>query len=381
MTLPQSSLLSSLEQLDTEWPIAYVWAVDHMPGPAYCCSSAGTLVHCTAAALRLWGGLPQNLAGVWDGFHLLRGLDGQVIDKDQSPAARAVSERSPSSVELLAISADDQPRRIVVHTKPVLDSFTNVIGVLCGITDISEKYYLKERLGEAAAARHDFLRMLAHELRNPLAPIINIASLLKHSNVDPKLEKIGKVVERQTNRLARFITDLLDASCINYGHDLAIMPRMCSGKEILDLTLDIVEPVARSRNQHLKIDNDAVETILCCDTERVAQALTCVLLNASAFTTDGKDFYLRITVDDADLRFEVIDSGLGIAPQDLAHVFEPFERRATPPGRVSDGAGLGLTIAKGVCEAHGGTISVRSAGLGYGTTVSMTMPIAENTCQ
>lgn len=378
MTHPQLSSVNRLEQLDAEWPVAYIWAVEHMPGPAYCCSAAGIVVHCNVAALRIWGGPPQNVDGTWGGFHLLSDLDGHLINKDESPAARAISERSSQSVELFASSVDGRQRRIVIHTKPVFDSYATVVGVLCSITDINEKHYLKQRLSQVAGARHDFLRMLAHELRNPLAPIMSIASFLKHTNVDAKLGKIGTVVERQTRQLARFITDLLDASRIDCVHNLAIIPRACTEKEVLDLTLDIVQPVARTRNQNLKVDTASVEAVLCCDAERVAQALSCVLLNASAFTSDGKDFYLRITIDNSDLRFEVIDFGTGIAAEDLAHIFEPFERRAVPPGRASDGAGLGLTIAKGVCEAHRGSISVSSAGLGHGTTVLMTMPIAEN---
>lgn len=76
------------------------------------------------------------------------------------------------------------------------------------------------------------------------------------------------------------------------------------------------------------------------------------------------------------LRVEVVDCGAGIAAEDLPHVFEPFEHRAVAPGRAPEGAGLGLTITKGVCEAHGGSIDVRSAGLGFGTTVSLALPVA-----
>lgn len=375
---PSHLLALNSKQLDTEWPTAYIWAIEHMPGAAYCCSQTGALVHCNQAAVRLWGCTSLINDGIWDGFQVLQNLDGRSIDKNDSPAARAVSKGTAASVELLAISADGQQRRVVIHTKPVFDSFNNVVGVLCSVTDISDKHNLRQRLDKSANTRHDFLRMLAHELRNPLAPIMSIASLLKRPDVDPKFEKIGTIVERQTTQLARFITDLLDASRIDCVHQLPIKPRLCTEKELLELTLDIVEPVTKVRSQDLKVNTATADLQFCCDVERVAQALSCVLLNASAYSSDGKEFHLRITVKNAELSFEVIDFGTGIAAEDLAHVFEPFVKRAIPPGRVSEGAGLGLTIAKGVCEAHGGSINVSSAGLGEGTTVSMTIPIADN---
>jgi signal transduction histidine kinase len=159
--------------------------------------------------------------------------------------------------------------------------------------------------------------------------------------------------------------------------ELPVEPRTCTEGEVLSLALDAVEPAVRARKQRLVVDtDDSGGCWLCCDPERVAQALGNVLSNASAFTPDGAEFSLRVITEGNVLRLEVADSGAGIAPEDLAHVFDPFQRRAVAPGRAAVGAGLGLTIAKGVCEAHGGSIDVRSQGLGHGTTVSLSLPVA-----
>jgi signal transduction histidine kinase len=141
------------------------------------------------------------------------------------------------------------------------------------------------------------------------------------------------------------------------------------------MAVDAVEPVMRDRKQRLLVDIGEGSGALHCDPERVAQALGNVLSNASAFTPDGEAFHLRANVAGDVLLLEVADSGAGIAPADLPHVFEPFQRRAVAPGRAAVGAGLGLTIAKGVCEAHGGSIDIRSAGPGEGTTVSLRLPV------
>lgn len=359
------------------WPESYAWAIEQMPCPAYCCSNDGEVLHHNSAAERLWGDSWQKFStSRWDGFTSLLDIDGEPVDKSECPAARAASGSCPPPTELFALCCDGQLRRVVVHAKPVLGMNGSVIGSMCCLTDISEKRRLEERERDAAGAREDFLSMLAHELRNPLAPIMSVAGLLKRPGTDPKVAKLAVVVERQTKQLSRFIKDLLDASRVDCLGELQITLRLCTESDILPLALDIVEPEVVSRRQRLVVEINDRDAELCCDPERVAQALGNVLCNASAFTPDGAEICLRVFVDGEVLRAEVIDCGAGIAAEDLPHVFEPFERRAVPPGRAPVGAGLGLTIAKGVCEAHGGSINVRSAGLGQGTTVSLALPVA-----
>jgi len=370
-------LEGEFSELDNGWPESYAWAIEQMPCPAYCCSLTGALVHVNAAAKRIWGDACPLLKDMrWDGFETLRSLDGQLLDKKSSPAALAAGGASPCPTELLAVCRDGQPRRIVIHAKPVFHAGGEVVGALCCLTDISEQRRLQERERDAAHSREEFLAMLAHELRNPLAPIISIAGLLQRANNDPVVSKMAGVVQRQTRQLARFIADLLDASRVDCVHALPVEPRICTKREIVNLSIDAVETLVRSRKQRLIVEVDNADAELMCDPERVAQALGNVLCNASAFTPDGEEICLRVFIEGNVLRAEVIDCGAGIAAEDLQHIFEPFERRALAPGRAPVGAGLGLTIAKGVCEAHGGSIYVRSAGPGMGTTVSLALPVA-----
>ncbi|QJE02529.1 PAS domain-containing sensor histidine kinase [Massilia forsythiae] len=371
------SLRREFARLDNGWPESYAWAIEQMPCPAYCCSHDGAVIHRNASAKRIWGETQHSAqTSRWDGFAALRDLDGQPLDKDDSPAALAAAGDSPVPTELLALCQDGQLRRVVIHAKPVFDEQGAIMGALCCLTDVSEKRRLQERALGAANARDDFLGMLAHELRNPLAPIMSIAGALQLSNADPKIAKMATIVQRQTKQLARFITDLLDASRVDCFCDLQVEIRVCTEDDILALALDAVEPEVRARKQRLVVEVNDRDASLRCDPERVAQALGNVLRNASAFTPDGEEICLRVFVEGDVLRVEVVDCGAGIAAEDLPHVFEPFERRAVAPGRAPEGAGLGLTIAKGVCEAHGGSIDVRSAGLGLGTTVSLALPVA-----
>jgi signal transduction histidine kinase len=377
MKINDHSFGREFAQLDNCWPESYAWAIEQMPCPAYTCSATGAIVHCNAAAKRIWGQLSTPLENVrWDGFTTLRSTEGAPIDKSASPAAEAAAGESPCPTELLATCDDGQVRRIVIHAKPVFQIDGSVMGSLCCLTDISEKRHLQERARDAAGAREEFLGMLAHELRNPLTPIMTVAGFLQRSNNDPTIARMAAVVQRQTRQLARFISDLLDASRVDRIQELRVQPRSCTEDDILALALDAVEPEVTSRNQRLVVQVNDRDAKLRCDPERVGQALGNVLSNASAFTPDGAEICLRVFIEGDVLRAEVVDCGAGISAEDLPHVFEPFERRAVAPGRAPVGAGLGLTIAKGVCEAHGGSIDVRSAGLGQGTTVSLALPIA-----
>jgi len=377
MTTNDDSPGRQFAQLNNAWPDSYAWAIEQMPGPAYCCSRHGHVVHSNGAAAKIWGeAQAASEIDRWDRFAALLDTDGNPLAKDVSPAARAGAGDYPPPTELFALCHDGQLRRVVVHAKPVFDDDGAIMGSLCCLTDVSEKRWLQDRARDAASAREDFLGMLAHELRNPLAPIMSIAALLQRRGADPATTKLAIVVERQTKQLARFIGDLLDASRVARPGDLKVEPRMCTEDDILALALDAVEHEVQARSQRLVVEVNDRDAELHCDPERVAQALGNVLCNASAFTPDGEQICLHIYVDGDLLRAEVVDCGAGIAAEDLPHVFEPFERRAVPPGRAPVGAGLGLTIAKGVCEAHGGSIQVRSPGLGQGTTVSLALPVA-----
>jgi signal transduction histidine kinase len=366
--------------LNTAWPSSYAWAIEQMPSPAYCCSTSGAVICFNPAAARIWGGAPYGGASArWHGFVSLRDMNGQIVSGKAWPCTCAASGDIPAPTEFFATSGDGQIRRVVVHAKPILDTTNAVIGVICCLTDISDKRRLQEQIHDVASTRDEFLDMLAHELRNPLAPIMSAAGLLQHASADPFITKVGSVVERQARQLARFIVDLLDASRLNCACVLPVKLRMCAQDDILVMAVDAVEPVMHGRRQRLVVDiGEEASHALHCDPERVAQALGNVLSNASAFTPDGEAFHLRAYVANDTLVLEVADAGTGIAAVDLQHVFEPFQRRAVAPGRAAVGAGLGLTIAKGVCEAHGGSIEIHSAGLGEGTTVSLRLPVVRS---
>jgi signal transduction histidine kinase len=362
---------------DAGWPDAYGRVIAEIGCPAYCCTPAGAILHCNPSARRLWGGCPTPAEeGRWDGFVSLSRPDGSPVEKSASPAALAARTGiAPPPTELVAQSKDGHRRSLVIHARPVTRDGGATVGVLCSLTDISERCRLEHEARLARDNREVFLRMLAHELRNPLSPVMSVAAVLRRQPQAPDVVRMGCMVERQTRQLARLIGDLLDASRIEHACDIPVAMRATSVGSVLELARDVADGVLRGRGQALCLDGEAPDAALWCDPERLAQALGNALLNASEFSDDGAEISLAIAVEGPLLEVQVTDSGIGVEAGELHAMFEPFRKFAAHPARAPSGAGLGLAIARSVCTAHGGMVSAYSAGRGQGTRLRFVLPV------
>jgi signal transduction histidine kinase len=363
-----------------EWPATYGQLISHIGCPAYCCTPAGAVIHCNRSARRLWGGRPAaDQDGCWDGFAALYQLDGCPVEKSASPAAlAAASGRVPPATEFVAESSNGEKRCLVIHACPILRDDGTTAGVLCSLTDISERHRLDLEARFARDNREAFLRVLAHELRNPLASVMGAAALLRCQPGTQDIVRLARMIERQTRQLARFIADLLDGARIEHACDIAVAMRASSVGNVLELARDVADGALRGRGQTLCVDMAATEVVLWCDPERLGQALGNALLNASEFSDDGAEISLAVAIDGTLLEVQVADHGIGVEPGELNAMFEPFRKLAAHPARAPSGAGLGLAIARSVCRAHGGMVSAHSAGLGQGTRLRFILPVVGN---
>lgn len=363
----------------------YGLLIEQIGCPAYCCTPDGVVRHCNRAARRLWGISPApGEAERWDGFMALYRADGSALDKSESPAALAARTGvAQPPAELLAESADGQRRCLVVHARPVRQADGAVVGVVCSVTDISEQRRLEHEVKFAHDSRAGFLRVLAHELRNPLAPVMAAATLLRHRAAEPNTARMAGVIVRQTGHLARFVDDLLVDSRIEHAWEVPVSMRAATVHEVLANACDAVDCILRERGQTLCVEigsGDLVdEAVLWCDPERLAQALGSALRNASEFSADGAGISLAVAIDGVFLELLVSDQGIGVDPADLPLLFEPFRKFAVHPDRVESGAGLGLAIARSVTRAHGGMVSADSAGRGRGTCLKFVLPVVMDT--
>lgn len=340
-------------------------------------------MHSNRSARRLWGTIPSPAEdGRWDGFVSLYHPDGSPIEKASSPAALAARTGVASPpTELVAQSTDGQKRCLVVHAQPLRGADGVTAGVLCSLTDVSERRRLDHEIESVRDSREGFLRVLAHELRNPLASVMTVAAILRRQPGELGIVRMVRVIERQTRQLARFIDDLLDAARIEHACDVPVTKRVASLGEVLTLARDVVDGVLRTRSQTLRVRLDAgaeaPDTTLLCDPARLAQALGNALLNASEFSDDGAEIALAVSVDGAFLEMSVSDRGIGVEAGELPVMFEPFRKLAAHPRRAPSGAGVGLAIARSICVAHGGMVSAHSAGRGQGTRLKFVLPVVQ----
>lgn len=355
--------------------------VSQLPVAAYCCDSNGVVVSYNAAAAELWGRTPDPAeAGQWSGAQAMFDLQGALLPRSSYPAALAVaSGRDLDRVELLLERPDGTRRRVESHPKLARGADGAIAGAFCVLVDNTERQRLADELKRADDDRNAFLSLLAHELRNPLAPILCAASAMKRVSSDTQIVRMADIVERQVKLLSRFVGDLLDASNLaENGIALQVAPVPLS--KVVDTALDAISAKAQVRGQKVIVDFNARDVTVVCDPERVSQALANVLLNASEFTEGGGSIALRVKVDGALVEAEIEDTGIGIPPERLEEIFKPYAQFETHKERLRSGVGLGLAIAKDICEGHGGLITATSEGAGHGSRFRIILPIGDAHC-
>lgn len=239
-----------------------------------------------------------------------------------------------------------------------------------------EQLLAKEKKARAEAeaasrAKDEFLAMLGHELRNPLAPITTALDLLRQHGVPFEKEHI--VIERQVEHLRRLVDDLLDIARITRGR-LELRRSRVRVAEIITKAIDIAAPLFETRQHHLEIAV-AEDLALVGDPSRLAQVVANLLINAAKYTDPGGRITVGATREAGSIAIRVKDNGIGIDPSILPRVFDSFVQESQSIDRSRGGLGLGLTIVKTVVALHEGSVSAKSAGLGHGSEFTITLPI------
>jgi signal transduction histidine kinase/CheY-like chemotaxis protein len=253
--------------------------------------------------------------------------------------------------------------------------FARELGALAGLAvdnarRLEAERNARERAEHAEAAKDEFLAMLGHELRNPLAPIVSALDLLKLRGVEPTREL--QIIERQTRHLVRLVDDLLDISKIKRGL-ITLHKEATDVAGVVARSVEMTEPLFTARHQHLTIT--APEgLVIDADAERIAQVLANLLTNASKFTPAGGRIAITARGEPGAVAIAVRDNGMGIAPDLLPRIFDMFVQHRQPLDRSGGGLGLGLTIVKSIVEAHGGRVDVRSEGQGKGSELEIFLP-------
>ena len=245
--------------------------------------------------------------------------------------------------------------------------------------DVTQRRQAEEAIKDVNRRKDEFLAMLAHELRNPLAPIRNAAQLLNvHSAGQPESEWARAVIERQTKHLASLVDGLLDVSRMVSGQ-ITLRKKPIELSEVVHDAVETSRPLIRLRKHHLTVQLPEQPVLLEADLTRLSQVISNLLNNAAKYTDDGGQIRLDAVVDNGIVILRVRDTGLGIDPQLLPHIFDLFTQAERTPDRSEGGLGIGLTLVKRLVELHGGAVEAHSEGLGSGAEFIVRLPVLART--
>ena len=247
--------------------------------------------------------------------------------------------------------------------------------LIVGISlDVTERRKAEEALKDVNQRKDEFLAMLAHELRNPLAPIRNAAPILRaHSTGQPELEWARTIIERQTRHLMRLVDDLLDVSRMVRGK-IVLRKSNVEMSELIQHAVDTSQPIIRARRHQLHVNIPKRPLALEGDLTRLAQAVSNLLNNAAKYTDEGGHIWLDVWTEKPQVLLRVRDTGPGISPTLLPHVFDLFTQAERTLDRSQGGLGVGLTLVKLLVEMHGGSVEARNVDSGHGAEFIVRLP-------
>ncbi|MES2525239.1 MAG: PAS domain-containing protein [Gemmatimonadota bacterium] len=277
--------------------------------------------------------------------------------------------------ETVEENSPDGTRVFLITKSPLRDAGGAVIGLAAVGIDTTERKRMEEALREADRRKDEFLATLAHELRNPLAPVMNALAILKHAGHDTALaNQVSATMERQLRQMVRLIDDLMDVSRITRNR-LELRVSRVELAPIVQHALEACAPLIEQAGHHVDVLLPESPVFLEGDAARLAQVFGNLLVNACKYTEPGGRIQIGASVQDDAVVLVVRDSGVGIPPEMLHTVFEPFTQVDRSLERTHGGLGIGLSLVKQLITLHGGSVTAFSEGAGKGSTFTVRLPL------
>ena len=298
------------------------------------------------------------------------------LDEEPQILRRIRSGESVDHYETVRRRKDGTLIDISLTVSPLRDAAGRIIGASKIARDITQRKRAEDELRESDRRKTEFLATLAHELRNPLAPIRNAVQVLRRTggsgeNVLPATE----MMERQVGHMVRLVDDLLDVSRISHGRIELRRERIELGS-VIHHAVEAVRPLAECSGVDLIVTTPPQPMYLNADATRLAQVLENLLNNACKFTGQSGRIWLSVEQEGEHAVIRVRDAGIGIATDQLTRIFDMFTQVDTSLERPVSGLGIGLSLVKGLVEMHGGTVEAHSAGVGHGSEFTVRLPLA-----
>jgi PAS domain S-box-containing protein len=262
-----------------------------------------------------------------------------------------------------------------VTLTPIVGDDDTIKHILGCVTDVTARKQAEEALQAADRRKDEFLSMLAHELRNPLAPIRNVAQVLASGRLDAAdVRRTGELLTRQTAQLAYLLDDLLDVARITRGV-IQLKKENVLLENVADRAIETVQPLLSVKRQTVNREHAERPLVVSADAARLSQILENLLSNAAKYSPDRSIIHVSFSYTHEFASVHVRDEGNGIDPQILPHVFDLFMQADRSLDRAQGGLGIGLTVVKQLVQLHGGSVEARSAGLGCGSEFIVHLPL------
>ncbi|AMV21772.1 ATP-binding protein [Planctomyces sp. SH-PL14] len=311
------------------------------------------------------------------------------VHADDVTEVRAAAERFKTgnhndgvSIDVRILQEGEAARWVSVRGRVNVEAGSGAISSIDGtISDISERKAVEDRLREIAAElstadrqKDEFLAMLSHELRNPLAPIRSAASLIRLGQDQPEVQlEAVDVMDRQIDHMVRLVDDLLDVSRVRTGK-IELRKARVPLTGIVSEAVERVRPLFDELGHFFEADLPAEPIFVMADAQRISQVVSNLLSNAAKYSERGAEIRLRVVPVPNAVRISVSDTGIGIAEEMLAKVFELFAQVDQTLERTGGGLGIGLSLVRSLVELHHGTVEVRSDGIGHGSEFTVILP-------
>jgi PAS domain S-box-containing protein len=309
--------------------------------------------------------------------------------EEDAVLARIRRGQSVDHFETVRVRKDGRTIEVSITVSPIRGADGAVVGASKIARDIGARQQVERERAElltrtqaaraeaeaANRAKDDFLTTLSHELRTPLNAVYGWAAMLQSGQMDESTRaRAIDAIMRNANAQVQLIDDLLDVSRIASGK-LRLDPRPLEPRPVIEAAVEAVRPAALAKGIRLDMDLDPKAVAIIGDPNRLQQVVWNLLSNAVKFTPRGGSVRVALRERDSHVEIEVSDSGIGITPDLLPHVFERFRQGDSSSTRLQGGLGLGLTLVKQLVELHGGTVTAESRGVGQGATFTVLLPL------
>lgn len=371
-----SAAVHAQESLDSSARLAAI--VDSSDDAVISKDLDGYIQSWNASAQRLFGYTAKEAIG----HHVSLLIPPERLEEEDEIIALLRAGERVHHFDTVRLRKDGRPIQVSLTISPVKDDSGRIVGaskIVRDITDAKQSelrtYGLLTRLQEADRRKDEFLAMLAHELRNPLAPLRNTLEIMKREKSAGELiAQVRSTLERQLAQLVRLVDDLLDVSRITRGN-LDIRKDRIELAPVIHQSVEVCRPLADRARHALNVSLPPEPIHLFADPARMTQVFGNLLTNACKYTEPGGRISLSVERQGSDVVVAVKDTGVGIAPDKLDSVFDMFTQIDRTLERSQGGLGVGLTLVKRLVELHGGSVSARSEGTGRGSEFVVRLPV------